>query len=203
VSEKNILRHTCRSKGGMQYALDELEPNYFYFQVGENPDRFCRLPEKCKCRKRISIEEAQEAFQSGRAQWLCKIKDGRPIILNGVSEKEVENLKHAVGLCEAIAVWVVKFRVARVHKISAADMVRSVTVFGKLNKGTDIDQRIQKRYQKYIQEVHKVAMEARALLFRGIILENGKQVGGSPEFLDVEAEQRGRPLFWWDSGRSK
>ena len=200
--EKNIIRHSCRSKGGWQLALSELVPNQLYFQVGENPDRFCALPEKCKCRKKISIEEAQAAYAAGRVQWLCKIKDDRLILLNGTTEKEVENLKHAIGLCESVAIWITKFRVPRVHKISAADMARAVTLFGK-TEGSEVDQRTQKKYRKYIQAVHDLAMEARALLFRGIRMENGKKVGGEPEFLDVEKDQRGRPLFWWDSGRSK
>ena len=183
--DRMILRHSCRSRGGWQYAPSELEPERLYFQVGENPDRFCILPEKCKCRKMILLSSAQAAIIAARAQWLCKLKDGKLILLNGTSEKEVENLKHAIGLCEAVAVWVNKFRVPRVHKISAADMVRSVQVFGRLDRGTEIEQRTQKKYQQYIKEVHRLAMEARALLFRGIKLENGKKVGGEPEFLDV------------------
>lgn len=71
--------------------------------------------------------------------------------------------------------------------------------FALLDLENAYERRIRKQYDEYIQLSYALAMETRRLLFRGIILENGKKVGGTPEFLDLEEEQRGRPLFWQDS----
>jgi hypothetical protein len=71
--------------------------------------------------------------------------------------------------------------------------------FALLDLENTHERRIRKQYEEYITLSHRLAMEIRGLLFRGIKLENGKKVGGEREFLDVEKEQWGRPLFWQDS----
>jgi hypothetical protein len=75
--------------------------------------------------------------------------------------------------------------------------------FALLDLENTHERRIRKQYEEYINLSYQLAMETRSLLFRGIILENGKQIGGQKEFLDIETEQRGRPLFWCDDERTK
>lgn len=71
--------------------------------------------------------------------------------------------------------------------------------FALLDLENTHERRIRRQYEQYIQFSHELAMEIRGLLFRGIKLENGKKVGGEREFLDLEKEQWGRPLFWLNS----
>jgi hypothetical protein len=75
--------------------------------------------------------------------------------------------------------------------------------FALLDLENTHERRIRKQYEEYIRLSHNLAMQHRSEMFRGIILENGKKVGGQPEFLDVEEEQKGRPLFWCKDERTK
>jgi hypothetical protein len=219
--EKTILRHSCRSKGGWQYTADEFEVGRLYFPINDERTRFCVIPTVCKCRKKITLTEAQQTVAAGRAHYLCKLKDGKQIILNGVSEKEVEHLHHAIGLCEAIAIFVVRSRTPRVDMITKADMQRAI--FGSsdplrgykydpkiqryvalyqdfIHEDDAKDRRIRKQFQTYIKESWKLAMETRRTFFRGLELKDGKIVGGEEIFVNPQDElnDRGRPLFWFE-----
>ena len=64
--------------------------------------------------------------------------------------------------------------------------------------GREHERRVRNQYQQYINESHKLALETRNLLFRGIQLENGRQIGGKKEYISPEDDpNRGKLLFWF------
>lgn len=226
--EKNIIWHTCRSKSFLYREEDfKSGPEYRYFAVDEKFRDFRLLPNPCKCRKRITISEAQHFVACGKAQYLCRRKNGRVWLLNNADSD---------SKCHAVVAHVERGQTPRVDMITAADIQRAVigserkilafvynpklrrweatlpknptedqkkAWFALLDLENTHERRIRKQYDEYIRLSHALAMETRSLLFRGIVLENGKKIGGQPEFLDIEQEQRGRPLFWCDDERTK
>ena len=228
AEEKNIIWHTCRSQSFLYREEDfKSGPEYRYFAVDEKFRDFRLLPNPCKCRKKITISEAQHFVACGKAQYLCRRKNGRVWLLNNANSD---------SKCHAVVAHVERGQTPRVDMITAADMQRAVigserkilaftfnrdsqqfepampknpteaqkkAWFALLDLENAFERRIRKQYEQYIAESWQLAMQTRSLLFRGIVLENGKKVGGQPEFLDVEAEQKGRPLFWCNDERTK
>jgi hypothetical protein len=228
AEEKNILWHTCRSQN-LLYREEDFKsgPEYRYFAVDDKFRDFRLLPNPCKCRKKITMSEAEHFVACGKAQYLCRRKSGRVWLLNNADSD---------SKCHAVVAHVERGQTPRVDMITAADVQRAVigserkilafvynpklrrwqstlpsnpteeqkkAWFALLDLENTHERRIRKQYEEYIALSWQLAMETRSLLFRGIVLEEGKKVGGQPEFLDVEADQRGRPLFWCDDERTK
>ena len=81
VEEKSVVVHHCFL--GRQVTdgdPSELIPNNRYvFVGGTNADQYKMLPTKCRCRKKISGQEAQSAWANGSAEEVFKRKDGKTI----------------------------------------------------------------------------------------------------------------------------
>ena len=219
VIEYSVKVHTCRllqdyGPGTLEEQIlpsnryicvrnpraDEGAPKSWLEQVTKEPEYYRMRPDgNCKCRKWITFREAIDLCDSGHALWAFKKKDGK--VLRCEPDPPRRNalgpLRGALG-----HIWrpVVVGRVPRIDLITKADIERAY-----VNK---VPSSIKK-----IEMIHEMHMEARALMFYGLTIEDGqvienkdgvphlvgnqRKVGsrayGAPEFIDDP--MAGRCLF--------
>jgi hypothetical protein len=177
---KSVLVHSCHPKDEL-IPKDLLVPNERY--VGEtNIEKqvwFRPFPKSCRCRRYITLYEADEQVGCGQAIWVLKIKRGAVI----PDESQV---------------WmpIVREKVPRIDLITKADIERCYIgserkskhyVFNKSKKKfvvirtipegmtkkewdedaqeeINFERRFRKQFKEYIEGCHAVTMEARAKL---------------------------------------
>lgn len=132
---KNIVVHTCRPSR-LLYKADDMLVNERYFPTSDEFKDFRILPTKCNCRKKITLADARDRVSTGKAWYLWKKKNGRPLLLNGVDEE---------SKCEAVLTLVERSQTPRVDMITAADIQRAF-IGSERRTQWFIYSRIKKRY---------------------------------------------------------
>jgi len=181
VVEFSVKVHTCRllqdyGPGTLEEQIlpnnryicvrnprrDEDEPKSWLEEVTKAPEYY-RMRPNCKCRKWITFREAIDLCDSGHALWAYKTKSSE--VLRCEPDPPRRNalgtpLRGALG-----HIWrpVVVGRVPRIDLITKADIERAY-----INAvGASI---------KKIEMIHEMHMEARALLFYGLTVEDGQVI---------------------------
>jgi hypothetical protein len=195
VIEYSVKCHTCRllqdyGPGTLEEGMipgnryicvrnprrDEGDPKSYLEEVLKEPEYY-RMRENCKCRKWITFREAIDLCDSGHALWAFKIKN-----------HEVERCepdpprRNALGspIRGALGhIWrpVVVGKVPRIDLITKADIERAYINL----TGASI---------KKIELIHEMHMEARALLFYGLRLEDGEVVDNKDGVPHLVGNQR-------------
>jgi hypothetical protein len=195
VVEFSVKVHTCRllqdyGPGTLEEGLipnnryicvrnlrrDEGEAKPYLEEVSKEPEYYQMRP-NCKCRKWITFREAIDLCDSGHALWAFKTKN-----------HEVERCepdpprRNSLGMPIRGAlghIWrpVVVGKVPRIDLITKADIERAYVDL----TGTSI---------KKIEMIHEMHMEARALLFYGLRLEDGEIVDNKDGVPHLAGNQR-------------
>lgn len=208
--EKKCIRvHTCKPQGRV-YLEQHLESspvkNIRYFPTDGEMKEFRLFPtdlQSCgKCRKMVTLIEAQHQVAIGKAQYFCKKKDGDVLLLNAADDEH---------RCEAVIVHVERRQTPRIDLITAADVERAVLGSGRkseayrwaekkrkfeatlpenatqeqktawfalLDLENTHERRIMKQYREYIEISHGLALATRTKMFAGLVLAGNKIVAG-------------------------
>ena len=143
VTDKSVVVHHCFL--GIQISEELLLPDRRYIYIGdpEKIKQYRMLPNKCRCRKHISVPEAEAAWANGSAEDVYKKKDGRVIPVR--DERGYPTMIWCRFWTDA------KAKIARIDMITKADIERAYIS-------------LVEESQTLIEEVHKMQLQARAAL---------------------------------------
>jgi hypothetical protein len=134
--DREVKVHTCRSDEICN--IDYLKTTRWYYSDDPKFKSFKALPEKCECKKTVTLSRATILVLQGTALKIYKPKYKRPL-----NENRVDRFK--------IVMLVNRVQTPRVDLITKADIERAY-VDGNNN------------YIKHIEELHNMIMEERAKL---------------------------------------
>lgn len=165
--DRSVLVHSCyctvRDKpfsalvSEMNYVPTELG------KVGSTENWYHVLPPKCKCRRRVTLNEAVEWLEVGDAQPVVRYTTGG--ILDTVRDSKWAHRDGTYGGTPMIWMPIVRTQTPRVDLVTPADMERAVCCtcprrtppFQKYH-GKDCSGR---RFQDYIEEIHEIYRQGR------------------------------------------
>jgi len=136
--DKGVKVHTCRNNCEFR-DIERLSPGRFYYSDDPKFKSFKALPEKCSCKKSVTLEKAETLVARGQALLVYKPKEHKP--LHEANDIDISQIVMVVN----------RSQTPRVDLVTRSDVERAY-----------IDGR--QDYIQYIEEIHLMIETERAKL---------------------------------------